>query len=135
MQACGGRGDGTDLAGVDGLVAFAISQVIGPLNVGRQRHVPGRIEPAEKVFGRRGKLDNAQAELSAREDPGADIPGEMNDFADPHLAAGANQGLPAYRVPVDLFEQHELDEAAGVFLGGGCVDSLAAPEHPCGQHA
>ena len=49
MQAGGGRGGGSGLAGEDGLVAFAVGECVVTANVGRQGHVTDSLEHGQQV--------------------------------------------------------------------------------------
>ena len=49
MQAGGGRGHGAVMGGIDGLVVGPVAGIVGPLDIGRQRHVSGAGEHRHEI--------------------------------------------------------------------------------------
>jgi hypothetical protein len=67
MKSGGGRGDGTALLRVDGLIAIAVAGGIETRDVGRERDVADAIEDGIEIFDRL-KADMALAETGAGKD-------------------------------------------------------------------
>ena len=136
VEAGGGGGDGADLAGVDGLVAFAVEA--GHLGVvGVAVDVGG--DGGEAVTGEDvhegcvgGEADAGAALVAAFEDVGEEVAfGEADGVADAGAAAAAAEGAPEADVAVGGFflvavGEEELGGAAGV--GPGAEDA-------CGEDA
>ena len=117
MQACGGRGDGTTLAGENSLIAVTIGVGVVAMDVRRQRNVADGVEYGEEVVNRR-ELEQALAELATLEDFGfkrdrAVRRGKDEALADGDFAAGTNESAPA--VVARGFGQHDFDAAGWLF--------------------
>ena len=91
VQTRGGRRDRTLLAREYGLVALAVGSLVGPLDVGRQGHVPDPLEFGEQVVRAR-EADGPLAELAARDDLCLQPVGEADALA---ARASCGPGGPA----------------------------------------
>ena len=109
MQAGRGSGDRSGFTSPDGLVARAVLGSIGACDVGRQGHMPERVEMRLDLLR---ELDGVPPVLLLADDDRFDLGAEEQAHADPGLAPGPRQAMPSPRS--DLFDQQQLDEAAGV---------------------
>ncbi len=110
MQACRGRRDGTGLAGVHRLVAFAVGSLSGTLDVGRQRHLA---EPLEDLVRIAAEL-HAPEIILARHDGGCVSQPQGNHGAGSRRLARAQLHERRARTREPL--EHDLDLAAAVAL-------------------
>jgi hypothetical protein len=122
VEAGGGGGDGSALAGVDGLIAVAIGGGVGAGDVGRERDVADFFHASEEV-AHRSEADAALAEFAAGDDLGLElvvIPKEKM-LADSDFAAWADQTLPFIRIALQLPCEQDLDPAAKKVARGGIL--------------
>jgi hypothetical protein len=141
VESGGRRGDGTVLAGIDGLVAIAVGGRIGALDVGREGDVAEALEGGIEIRVA-VKPDGALAELAPGNNLAFEALIEPDAFADRQFAAGMDERLPIAAVRGNAAQQKDFDRAAQVFaeLGvvladGEGVDSGAVAEEARGKDA
>jgi hypothetical protein len=132
VQACCRRGDGTSVAGKDGLIAVAIGIGVVTMDVRRQWRVANRVEHSEEVVNR-SEFKKALAELATLEDFGfeRDVAvgcGEDKALADGNFAAGTDEGAAA--IVADGFDKHDFDTACRLFT---IPDQCALRVEACGK--
>jgi hypothetical protein len=114
VEAGGGCGDGSALAGVDGLVAVAIDGGIGAGDVGRERDVADCFHACEEVV-HRGETDVALAKLAAGSDLGLEfvvLAEEKKMLADADFAAWTDKAFPIVWIGSQPAGQQDFDTAA-----------------------
>jgi hypothetical protein len=113
VEAGGGGGDGSALAGVDGLVAVAIGGGIGAGNIRRKRDVADRFHACEEVV-HRGETDVALAKLAAGDDLGLEfvVVAEEKMLADSDFAAWTDKAFPIIRFALHLSCEQDFNTAA-----------------------
>ena len=113
VEASGGRGDGSALAGVDGLVAVAIGGGIGAGDVGRERDMADLLDAGEEVVDRT-EADVALAKFAAGDDLGLEfiVVAEEKVLADADFAAWTHEAFPIVRIALELTCEQDFDLAA-----------------------
>lgn len=110
METGGRRGDGSALAGVNSLVAFAVGGGIFAGDVGRKRDVSDLVDAGEKILDGI-EADAAFSERSAGEDFGVQlvvVPKEKM-FADIDLATRTDETLPVVGILLQLASEEGFD--------------------------
>ncbi len=107
VQAGGGGGDRPGFARPDGLIALAVFRAVGTGDVGRQRHMPERLEVRLDLDR---EVDGVAAVLVLGDDDRLDLRAEAKARPDSGLASGLRQAVPALRS--ELLDQQELDGAS-----------------------
>lgn len=120
VESGGGSGDGSALAGVDGLIALAVGGGIWPGDVGRERDVSDLFDLGEEILGG-GKANVAFAEFTARDDLGLKfiVVAEKETFADADLAAGTNEAFPFIGIGLELASEEDFDPSMEEVAAGG----------------
>jgi len=129
MEAGRGRGYGSALLRIDGLIALAIARGIWARDIGRERDVADAIEGGEEIIVilERLEAEVALAELGARQDLGLQVVGlqviglqfillaEEKAFADSDFAPGAHQALPIVGLGGELASEKDFDAPVSTF--------------------
>ena len=113
METGGGGGDGPALAGVDGLVAVAITGGIGAGDVGRERDMADLLDAGEEVVCR-SEVEVALAKFAAGDDLGLEfvVVAEEKVLADADFAAWTHEAFPIVRIALQLPSEQDFDTAA-----------------------
>ena len=119
VEAGGGSGYGSTLAGVDGLIAIAVGGGIVAGDVGRERDVADPFHAGEEIVdGSEAYL--ALAEFAAGDDLGMKFVmiAEEKMFADSDLSAGPDQTFPLVGIALQLPGKQDFDTAAKEIVRG-----------------
>lgn len=142
VKACSGRGDGSALVGIDGLIPLTIRGAIFSRDVGRQGNMSNAFDDGEEILHWR-ESDMTFAEGSTGDHLGFQfvIRAEEEMLSDTDLAAWTDKTLPFVRLDGDLSREEDLDASAEEFSGGRVlraerlrVESLTASVKTGGKH-
>lgn len=120
VQAGGGSGDRSELAGVDSLVAVAVGGRVRAGDVRGERDMSDALDGGEEILAG-GEADAAFSEFAAGGDFGLQLVAiaEKKMLADSDFAAGANETFPFVGIFSQLFCEEDFDASLEKIAGSG----------------
>jgi hypothetical protein len=119
VESGGGGGDGTGVAGEDGLVAITVVGGIGARDIRREGDVADTFEDGEEIIDGM-EADVTFAELGASDNFGLEFVAlaEEEALADSDFSAGTNQALPIVGIAGKLAGEKNLNAGAERIASG-----------------